>query len=62
MAGANAKSVKDKSYDTTLSGNSVSLEHEMMEVSKNAVEYKEITSIYHRIGQLFNIAIKGSTS
>jgi flagellar basal-body rod protein FlgB len=62
MSGVNAKTVESKSYETTLSGNSVNLEQQMMEVSKTAVEYKEITSIYHRIGQLFNIALKGTSS
>ena len=62
MAGVNSKSAKNKGYDTTLTGNSVDVEHEMMEVSKTAVEYKEVTSLYHKIGGLFKIALKGSSS
>lgn len=62
MAGTNAKTVRSKESEVTLSGNSVNLEKQMMEVSKNTVEYKEVTSIYHRIGQLFSIALKGSAS
>ncbi len=62
MAGVNAKSVKTKGYDTVPSGNSVDIESQMMEVSKTAVEYKEVTSIYHKIGALFNIALKGTSS
>lgn len=62
MAGVNAKTMNSKTFEATLSGNTVDHEHEMMEVSKTGVEYKEITSIYHRIGQLFNIALKGTSS
>lgn len=62
MAGVNAKSVKAKGYDTVPSGNSVDVESQMMEVSKTAVEYKEVTSIYHKIGTLFNIALKGTSN
>jgi flagellar basal-body rod protein FlgB len=62
MAGVNAKSVKSKTGETELNGNSVDVEQSMMEVSKNAVEYKEVASIYHAIGSLFKIAIKGSSS
>lgn len=60
MAGVNAKSVKAQVYDTAPNGNSVDVEGQMMEVSKTAVEYKEITSLYHKIASLFNIALKGS--
>ena len=62
MAGVNSKSVKEKSYETLPSGNSVDIEQQMMEVSKNSVEYKEVTSIYHKIGALFNIALKGTST
>lgn len=60
MAGANAKSIKIKSAETTISGNSVDVESQMMEVSKTAVEYKELTAIYKKIHSLFVIALKGS--
>lgn len=62
MAGVNAKTTKSKDYETVPSGNSVDVESQMMEVSKTAVEYKEITSIYHKMAALFNIALKGSSS
>ncbi|HEU0117022.1 MAG TPA: flagellar basal body rod protein FlgB [Alphaproteobacteria bacterium] len=62
MAGVNTKTVKSDSYETTISGNSVDVEQQMMEVSKNAVEYKTVTSIYHKISGLFNIALKGNSS
>jgi flagellar basal-body rod protein FlgB len=62
MAGVNAKTTKSKTFETTPTGNSVDVESQMMEVSKTAVEYKEITSIYHKIAGLFNIALKGSSS
>jgi flagellar basal-body rod protein FlgB len=62
MSGVNAKTTKIKTAETTLSGNSVDVENQMMEVSKTAVEYKEVTSIYHKIGALFNIALKGTSS
>lgn len=60
MAGVNAKSVRAKTYETTLSGNSVDMAGQMMEVSKTAIEYKEMTSIYKKITALFKIALRGS--
>lgn len=61
MAGLNAKTIRAKTYETTLSGNSVDLENQMMEVSKTAVEYDAITSIMRKIDKLFDIALKGSS-
>jgi len=62
MAGVNSKSVKARGYETVPTGNTVDVEAQMMEVSKTAIEYKEITSLYHKIGGLFKIALKGSSS
>lgn len=61
MAGVNAKTINAKTYETTLSGNSVDLESQMMEVSKTAVEHNMITSLMRKIDKLFNIALKGSS-
>ena len=60
MAGVNAKSVRAKTYETTLSGNSVDVADQMMEVSKTAIDYKEMTAIYRKMVGLFKIALKGS--
>jgi flagellar basal-body rod protein FlgB len=60
MAGVNAKSVKAKSLETTLSGNSVDLEQQMMNVSSNSVDYQTVAGIYHQITTWFRIALKGS--
>jgi flagellar basal-body rod protein FlgB len=60
MAGVNAKSIKAKSFETTLSGNSVDLEQQMMNVSSNSVDYQTVSSIYHQISSWFRIALKGS--
>ncbi len=62
MAGVNSKTVNAPTYETTPTGNSVDSEGQMMEVSKTAVEYKEITSLYHKIAGFFNIALKGTSS
>lgn len=61
MAGVNEKTIKAKTYETTLSGNSVDLESQMMEVSKTGIEYNEITSIMRKIDKWFNIALKGNS-
>ena len=60
MAGADASSVKSKSYAIMSSGNPVDLEAQMMEVSKTAIEHNTITALISKIDQLFNIALKGS--
>ncbi|MFY9288136.1 MAG: flagellar basal body rod protein FlgB [Alphaproteobacteria bacterium] len=60
MAGVNAKSIKAKTYETMPSGNSVNVEDEMMKVSKTAVDYKEVSSIYKKISGMLKIALKGS--
>jgi flagellar basal-body rod protein FlgB len=60
MAGVNAKTVKIKGYETVPSGNTVDVEGQMMEVSKTAIEYKEITALYHKMTNLFKIALRGS--
>jgi flagellar basal-body rod protein FlgB len=62
MSGANARTTQAKSYEKVASGNSVDSEHEMMQVSKTGVDYQFVTSIYHKIGGLFNIALKGTSS
>ena len=62
MAGANAKTVESKDTEVQLSGNSVDVEQQMMEVAKTSVDYQTMTSIYHKMTGLFKIAIKGSSS
>jgi flagellar basal-body rod protein FlgB len=62
MAGVNSKTVKVKGAEVVPTGNSVDMEGQMMEVSKNAVEYQAMTSIYHKMIGLFKIAIKGSST
>ena len=62
MAGANAQTVKSKDTEENLSGNSVDIEGQMMEVSKTSVDYQTMTAVYHKMIGLFNIAIKGSSS
>jgi len=59
MAGVNAKTVKTKGYETVPSGNTVDVEGQMMEVSKTAIEYKEITSLYRKMTGLLKIALRG---
>jgi len=60
MAGVNIKTIKAESSETLPNGNNVDVEQQMMEVSKTAVDYQGITSIYKAIGELFNLALKGS--
>lgn len=62
MAGVNAKTIKAESIETLPSGNSVDVVQQMMDVSKTAVDYQGITSIYHAIGNMFKIALKGNTN
>jgi flagellar basal-body rod protein FlgB len=57
-----APTVKAASIETLPDGNSVDIEQQMMEVSKNAVDYQGITSIYHAIGNMFLTALKGNSS
>lgn len=62
MAGVNAKTVESKDTEISPSGNSVDIENQMMEVSKTAVDYQTMASIYHKMTGLFKIAIKGSST
>ena len=62
MDGANAKTFESKDVETNASGNSVDIENQMMEVSKNSVDYQKITSVYHKMVSLFTIALKGSST
>jgi flagellar basal-body rod protein FlgB len=62
MAGVNAKTFASKNGEVSPSGNSVDIESQMMEVSKTAVDYQTMTSIYHKMTGLFKISIKGSSS
>jgi len=62
MAGVNAKTIKPDTGEVLPSGNTVDVEQQMMDVSKTAVEYQGITSIYHAIGNMVKIALKGSTT
>jgi flagellar basal-body rod protein FlgB len=62
MAGVNAQTSIAKDTEVSPSGNSVDLENQMMEISKTAVDYQTMTSIYHKMTGLFKIAIKGSST
>ncbi len=62
MAGANARSIKEDSIEVLPTGNSVDLEQQMMDVSKTAVDYQGMTSIYKSIGNMLKIALKGSSN
>ena len=42
------------------SGNSVDLSQQMMEVSKTAVDYQGLVPIYHALGSMVKMAIKGT--
>lgn len=57
-----APTVKQESIETLPNGNSVDLEQQMMEMSKTAVDYQGMTSIYRSIGNMIKIALKGSAS
>jgi len=57
MAGANAATKPMKSYEVVMTGNTVDLEQQMMEVSKTAVEYQADTSIYQKFIGLLKLAI-----
>jgi len=62
MAGVNAKTIESKDTDVSPSGNSVDLEGQMMEVSKTAIDYQKVTSVYHKMLGLMKIAIKGTST
>ena len=62
MAGVNAKTFQSKDTAVSLSGNSVDLEQQMAEVSKNTVDYQMMTSVYHKMLALMKISIKGNAS
>ena len=62
MAGVNAKTIKVGGAETVPSGNSVDIEQQMMDVSKTAVDYQTIASIYRKIGSMFKIALRGSSN
>lgn len=47
-SGPQAAVVKDKKAETTLSGNTVSIEQEMMKVADTAMDYQLITSLYRK--------------
>ena len=60
MTGANAATVKVKSYDTTPDKNSVDPEQETMKSAQTAIEYQLMTAILKKVTGLFRIALKGS--
>ena len=60
MAGANAATVKVKSYATMPNGNNVDVEQETLKSSRTNVEYQLVTSLYKKFGGLEKIALKGS--
>ncbi len=60
MAGVNTKTVKAPGGEVLPKGNNVDVEQQMMEVSKTAVDYQGITALYRSIGELFNLALKGT--
>ena len=47
-SGSKNTAVKDPKGEATLSGNSVSLESEMMKVAETAMDYKLITNLYKK--------------
>jgi flagellar basal-body rod protein FlgB len=61
MAGVNAKTMVDKKATVQPNGNSVDVEGQMMEVSKTAVDYQAMTSIYRKVTALLKTAIKGNS-
>ena len=60
MSGSHAKSIEQASIETLPNGNAVDMEQQMLEVSKNSVDYQGITSIYKAISGMFRVALKGS--
>jgi flagellar basal-body rod protein FlgB len=62
MAGVNAQTSISKESDTSITGNSVDVEAQMMEVSKTSSDYQTVTALYHKMVGLMNIAIKGSAT
>ncbi len=61
MAGANAQTVQSKDTEVLPSGNTVDIEQQMMEVSRTSIDHQAMTALYHKMTQLFKIAIKGGT-
>lgn len=61
MAGVNAATKTAASFEILPSGNSVDLEQQAMEVSKNATDYQSILAVYRKFIGLFRIAL-GKTS
>lgn len=47
-SGPKAAVMKDRKAETTLSGNTVSIEQEMMKVADTAMDYQLITSLYRK--------------
>jgi len=62
LAGANAKTYQVEPSENLASGNSVDIEDQMAEVSKTAVDYQTMVSLYHKLTGMFKIAIKGSNT
>jgi flagellar basal-body rod protein FlgB len=60
MAGVNAKTVKVDSPEVLPNGNNVDVSQQMLDVSKTAVDYQGITSIYKAITSMKSIALKGT--
>jgi flagellar basal-body rod protein FlgB len=62
MAGVNAQTYKVKTTETLPNGNSVDPQQQLMQASQNAIDFKFVSSIYHKIGGLFKIALQGKSS
>jgi len=62
MSGVNAQTFESKDVDILPNGNSVDLEKQMMEVSKTAMDYQTMTSVYRKMVSMFKLAAKSSGS
>ncbi len=58
MAGVNAGTKKESSFETVPTGNSVDLEQQMMEVSAATMDYQASVSIMHKFMALLRLAVK----
>ncbi|PIR32101.1 MAG: flagellar basal body rod protein FlgB [Alphaproteobacteria bacterium CG11_big_fil_rev_8_21_14_0_20_44_7] len=56
-SGTNFASANSNAFEVTPTGNKVSLEQEIMEVTKNSLEYQKTTNLYRKMMQLFKTAI-----
>jgi flagellar basal-body rod protein FlgB len=60
---SNTAQVKDSKAESTLSGNTVSLESEMMKVAETAMDYQLITNLYRKqVGLIKTVIGRGGQS